>query len=225
MDMRTLGAGLCTTLLLLEVAACGNLTAGGLTGEATVVVSGDADTLSAAAAASAQPALASTNPFGPSPAGVPERASTGPALSAEEAEGEIQVKFLAYLVAEGGATTQLGTEEIQVKVDIHGRNEMDVVDRQRIPVGRYTEFRLIFTEAHAEVDGLVVNGVSVPEVDVDLQNLSLLVSRAIDLNVTQGMQAELVVDLNSLSWLDAVDPDTGVVDEAIFQGLVNVVIR
>lgn len=230
MNKKMLCAGLCSALLASGLGACGNLTAGGLTGEATVIVSGDVDTLSATPPlapsvqrATAAPATAEgTAPALVGPLGV---AQSGPAMTAEEAEGEIEVKFLAYLVAEGGAVMQLGTEEIEVSVDLRGRDEMDVVDRQRIPVGRYTELRLIFTRIEAQVEGLVIDGIAVPQVHVDLKDLSLLVSRAIDLDVTAGLQADLVVDLNTLAWLDAVDPNTGGVDESVFQDLVNVVIR
>jgi hypothetical protein len=207
-------------LLVLAGAGCGNLTPGGFTGEATVVVSGDADTLSTAAHA-----LGSNRSFltpGPSAA---TAGGSGPARSADEAEGEIEVEFLAYLVNEAGGLLQLGDEEMRIRVDLRGRMEGDVVDRQPIPAVVYTEFRLIFTDIDAEVQGLVVNGVPVEEIHVELEDLSLLVSRPILLDVQPGARAELVVDLNSLAWLEAVDPMTGAVDETVFADLVNVVVR
>jgi hypothetical protein len=195
---------------MIAGAACGNVTAGGFTGEATVIVSGDADTLSTAAAS----APARTGP------------DLGPAASShDEAEGEVEVEFLAFLVAEGGAPLQLGREEIRVRVDLRGRTEADVVDRQPIPATRYSELRLVFTEIDAEVEGLVIDGEPVTEVRVELEDLSLLVTRPLDLDVTPGSTAELVVDLNTLAWLEAVDPLTGTVDESVFADLVNVVIR
>ncbi|MGD2046021.1 MAG: hypothetical protein PVJ80_11335 [Gemmatimonadota bacterium] len=205
-----------SALAAAALAACGNLTAGGLTGEATVVVSGDADTLSAAALAA---------PAGVH-AGAPNRvAPSGPALAEhEEVEGQLEVEFLVYLVDEAGEAIQLG-DEIEAQVDLKGRTEMDVVDRQSIPATLYTELRLIFTDIHAEVEGLVIDGTPIPEVHVELEHLSLLVSRPIDLDVQEGDQVELVVDLNSLAWLDAVDPESGAVNESVFQDLVNVVIR
>jgi len=198
------------TLSAVAAAACGNVTAGGLTGEATVVVSGDADTLSLAQQLSVLTA-------GPT--------AVGPARSPEEAEGEVEVAFLVFLVTEGGGTLQLGSEEVSVKVDLRGRNEMDAIDREIIPVGRYTELRLVFTDIHAEVEGLVIDGVAVPEVDVELEDLSLLVSRAIDLDVSQNESVELVVDLNTPAWLAAVDPLTGGVDQTVFQTLIDVIVR
>jgi hypothetical protein len=212
MPNRYVGSTL-SVLTALGVAACGNVTAGGLTGEATVVVSGDADTLSLALRL-------------PTPSLTPAASSVAPLLSPEdEAEGEVEVEFLAFIVTEAGGVLQLGNEEIRVRVDLRGRDEMDVIDRQLIPATRYTELRLVFTEISAEVQNLVVNGVPVTEVHVELEDLSLLVTRPLDLDVTPGSLAELVVDLNTLAWLAAVDPTTGAVDETVFQSLVNVVVR
>lgn len=206
-----------STLAALALAACGNLTPGGFTGEATVVVSGDADTLSAAAMTMPGPAPATTAPTRVAP--------FGPALvESEQVEGELQVEFLAYLVDDVGEAIQLG-DQIEAQVDLKGRAETDVVDRQTIPATRYGELRLIFTKIHAEVEGLVIDGMPVPEVDVELEHVSLLVSRPIDLDVQEGDQVELVVDLNSLAWLDAVDPQSGGVNESVFRDVVNVVIR
>lgn len=201
-----------SVLTALGFAACGNVTAGGLTGEATVIVSGDADTLSLAI----PPATPSSSPAA---------SSEAPSSPEDEAEGEIEVEFLAFLVTESGGALQLGNEEIRVRVDLRGRDEMDVIDRQLIPATRYTELRLVFTEINAEVQNLVINGVPVTEVHVELEDLSLLVTRPLDLDVTPGSLAELVVDLNTLAWLAAVDPTTGTVDETVFQSLVNVVVR
>jgi hypothetical protein len=200
------------TLTMLAGAACGNLTAGGFTGDATVVVSGDADTLSLALQLSTLPAAS-----GP--------ATAGPAMADGGAEGEVEVEFLVFLVTEGGAPFQLGSEEIRVRVDLRGRNEMDVLDREVIPATRYTEFRLVFTEISAEVQGLVVDGVPVTQVHVELEDLSLLVTRPINLDVAANESVELVIDLNTPAWLAAVNPLTGAVDETVFQDLINVVAR
>ena len=204
-------------LSVLMSAGCGNVTPGGVVfGEATVVVSGDADTLSLAAQLSTFP-VAITRP-----------GTAGPALSSneDEAEGEVRAEFLVFLVRESGGLLPLGDgEEIRVRVDLRGRNEVDAIDREVVPAARYTGFRLGFTEIRAEVEGLVIDGVPVPEVHVELEDLSLLVTRPIDLNVAPGASVELVVDLNTLAWLGAVDPHTGALDETVFQDLINVEVR
>ena len=71
----------------------------------------------------------------------------------------------------------------------------------------------------------MIDGVPVNEVHVELEDLSLLVERPLDLDVTPGSSWELVVDLNTLAWLEAVDPLTGAVDELVFADLVNVAVR
>lgn len=215
MNMKKYPALLAWTVMSAAAMACsGNVTVGGLTGEATVVVSGDADTLSAVGPVSAVPVGLSS-----------ATASPGPARSPDEAEGEVEVEFLAFLVSESGSVLRLGEEEIRVRVDLRGRTEMDAVDSQPVPARLYTEFRLVFTDIDAEVEGLVIDGMSVTEVHVELEDLSLLVSRPISLEMSAGESAELVVDLNALAWLGAVDPLTGAVDETVFGDLVNVVVR
>jgi hypothetical protein len=199
-----------SALAVLVAAACGNLTPGGLTGDVTVSVTGDADTLSAALVA-VQPALAPVL-LGP------------PAQSAEEAEGELEVEFQAFLVSESGGTEQLGSE-LHVQVDLRGRTEADDIVAQKVPALRYTELRLVFTKIHAEVEGLVVDSIPVPEVDVEFENLSLEVPVPLDLDVRDGDVVDLRVDLNSLAWLGAVDPLTGAVNETVFADLVRVEIR
>jgi len=200
-----------TALAMLVVAACGNLTAGGFS-DVTVVVSGDADTLSLAAQFSTLPA-ATTWP-----------ATAGPTLTENEAEGEVEADFFVFLITEGGDSLQLG-DEIRVRVDLRGRSEMDVLDRQIIPATRYTELLLVFKEISAEVQGLVIDSVDVTEVHVELEQLSLSVRRPIDLDVPPGASVELVVDLNTPAWLQAVDPLTGAVNETVFEDLINVVVR
>ncbi|MDH3205148.1 MAG: hypothetical protein OEO79_00970 [Gemmatimonadota bacterium] len=206
---RTMGWA-ASAILGLVAAGCGNVVAGGLVGEATVVVSGDADTLALAAQFSTRPTIA-----------------TLPTLSSHEGEseveGEVEARFLVFLITEGGASLQLGDEESRVRVDLRGRNEVRAVT-ELVPARRYTEFQLVFTEIRAEVEGLVIDGMLVPEVRVELEDLSLVVARPIDLDVTAGERVELVVDLNTAAWLGAVSP-TGGVDQTVFQELVNVVVR
>jgi len=214
--MRRLLATTGSTLALLAGAACGNLTPGGLTGDVTVSVTGDADTLSAALVAPTYATL-------PTALAAPALGS-GPLPSAQEAEGELEVEFQAFLVSESGAALQLG-EDLQVQVDLRGRTEADDIVAQTVPALRYTELRLVFTKIHAEVEGLVIDGVPVTQVDVELENVSLEVPVALDLDVRDGDTVDLRVDLNSLAWLDAVDPLTGAVNEAVFADLVRVEIR
>lgn len=145
---------------------------------------------------------------------------------ADEAEGKVAAKFLLFLITEGGNAVQLGDDEVQVEVDLQGAGEVDVV-RASITATRYSELRIVFTEIHAEVDsGLVINGQLVTgELNVELEDVSLVVSRPALLDVSDGDIVEMVVDLNAPAWLTLVDPVSRTIQEAAFADLVNVVIR
>lgn len=216
------------TSLLLAGAGCGNLTVGGF-GNATVVVSGDA--------AEPTPGLASASVIAPVPSAAPRgvpaagsllAATSAPALSShdDEPEGEIEVDFVLYLVSETGGQTRLGQDDIEVRVDLQGRTEVDAVEEQ-VPVARYTELQIVFTKIQAEVDsGLIINGVPVTgEIRVEFDNLTLLVPVPIDIDITAGSSVELVLDLNAPAWLQAVDPVTATVDPSVFASLITVVQR
>ena len=202
--------------LLFAAGACGNLTPGGvIVGEATVAVTGDVPPPIPAP----QMALAmAEGPVAPIAAASPDEVD-----EADEAEGQVRVKFLASLISESGSETRLGENEIEVQVDLQGADEPDVIT-QLVPAVRFTELRLVFTEIKVEVaSGLVINGQPVVgEVHVELQDLSLLVTRPIDLDVRGGQQVRVLVDLNAPAWLLAVDPVTLGIDETVFAGLVNV---
>lgn len=212
--------GALRTLCLLTAAivssGCGNLTMGGF-GDATVVVSGDAP--DAAAALAAAPTQATPTPGGSLPGGLL------PTSGEEQPEGEVQVTFMLYLVAESGAELQLG-EEIEVRVDLQGVSEADVV-REAVPADTYTELRIVFLDIKAEVDaGLVIGGVPVTgEVRVEFDDITLPVSKPIDLEVIAGGAVEIVIDLNAPAWLQAVDPVAATVDAQVFADLVAAVTR
>ncbi len=197
----------------LAVVACGNLTPGGIiVGEATVAVTGNVPPPSPSPQASLVPA---ETPIAPSSHDEDE---------ADEAEGKVRVRFMVSLMSEGGTEMRLGDDEIEVEVDLQGADEPPVVT-QLVPAVRYTELRLVFTEIRAELDeGSLINGLPVVgEVRVELQDLALLVTRSIDLDVTAGQQVHLVVDLNAPAWLTAVDPVLLTIDETVFANLINVV--
>jgi hypothetical protein len=198
-------------LLVLVTTACGNLTAGGF-GEVSVAVAGDAEEPSPAPQTSPRSAVLAA----PAPT---------PAQTSHQLDGEIEVEFMLYLVSETGSILQLGDGELEIEIELRGDPEFDAIDRQRIPAGGYPELRIVFTEIHAEVRGLIVDGQLIPTVDVEIDDVSLLVTRAVNLDVRDGEFVRLVVDLNALTWIEAVDPVTLTVDEAVFAGLVEVVVE
>jgi hypothetical protein len=209
---RRSGVALWALVALTAAGGCGNLTAGGI-GEATVVVSGDADPVLQV------PLQAALLPSVPAATSHEEEDDDAP-------EGEVEVEMELYLVSEAGDPIRLGFDEIRVRVDLGGETEADAV-RWNVPATRYIELLVIFTEIEAEVDaGLIINGEEVTgAIDVDLEDVTLPVSRAIDLDIADGASVEVVLDLNAPAWLQAVDPATGLVDESVFAALVDVAVR
>ncbi len=204
-----------TVLIVLVTSAllagCGNLTSGGLTGEATVTVSGDAmDTQGAA----------------------PQRAvglsTRGPlAMPDDVPEGEIQASFFLFLETASGASASLSEDQIQIRLDVQGRREVDAVDRAILPTGQYSQMRIVFTDIEVEIEsGLIINGVPVVgPVEVELEDISLTVTRQLNLNVGDGESVFFLIDLNANTWLQAVDPVLGVVMEEVFANAVSVGVR
>jgi hypothetical protein len=217
MSAQALSAQALMILLTLGATACGNLTAGGF-GEATVVVSGDAS----------EPAPASqvTPQFSAQPTA---EGPTRPYLSSHDGElvGDVEVEFALFLVAEDGDALRLGRDTIRVAVDLVGDTEADAVDRQRVPATRYTELRIVFTDIDVEVEsGLIIDGIPIVGlVEVEIEDVTLLVTRQIDLDVDMEESVELVIDLNAPAWLEALDPLTLSVDEAVFASLIDVAVR
>lgn len=186
------------------LAACGNLTAGGI-GEASVVMSGDAPDQGAS------PQMAVVD---------------GPARTDhdddDDPEGELEADLTVFLVSAGGEAFLLTDGEVRVRVDLEGVEEPTIASRT-VAAGDYTALRIVFTEIEVEVDaGLVIGGVEiVGPVDVEFES-ELTVERAIDVTIEDGERAELLVDLNAESWLQAVDPVTLAVDAEVFADLVTV---
>ncbi len=204
-----------TVLIVLVTSAllagCGNLTSGGLTGEATVTVSGDAMDAQGAA-----PQLGvGLSPRGPL------------AMPDEVPEGEIEASFFLFLETASGASASLSEDQIQISLDVQGRREVDAVNRTILPTGQYSQMRIVFTDIEVEIEsGLIINGVPVVgPVEVELEDISLTVTRQLNLNVGDGESVFFLIDLNANIWLQAVDPVLGVVMEDVFANAVSVEVR
>lgn len=200
--------------LLSTTASCGNLTAGGATGEARVILSGDAP--------DPAPTLLSTASV--------IQLDEGPGSTDHEdnPEGEVEAEFRMYLVSETGALVELTEGEARVRVDLEGVEEPEVASRLIDATG-YSALRIVFTEIEAEVDaGLFINGVEVTgPIRVELEDLTLTVDRALELDLSENEVVEVLVDLNAASWLQAVDPVTvpATVDPQVFADLITVTVR
>ncbi|MCA9738547.1 MAG: hypothetical protein KC645_13050, partial [Gemmatimonadetes bacterium] len=133
--------------------------------------------------------------------------------------------FLLFLEAADGSSVPLSDTLIEVELDVEGDIEADAVSRQ-VPATRYTGLRIVFDEIEVEIDaGLVIDGVPIlGAVDVEIEG-SLPVIKPLDLEVDADQRVALLVDLNAATWLEAVDPDTHVVDPAVFANAIGVVVR
>lgn len=215
-------------LALALLAACGNLTAGGATGKTTVYVTGesaDPEPTSTATLRGAEPVEGSrigrapTVPY-PTPA---VRAGTA---EDDTPEGELELEFELHLVTDGTAIFPLTDEPVQVRVRFPGPQEVQAATRT-VPTARYVALRVVFTDIEAEVDaGLVVDGVTITgPVDVELEADSLVVERPLDLDIGDGDEAELLVDMNASAWLAVVDPDLRRVAGSVVASALRVVRR
>lgn len=185
------------------LSACGNLTAGGI-GEASVAMSGDAPDEGASPQMSVVDGPARTD------------------HDDDDPEGELEADLTVFLVSAAGEAFLLTDGEVRVRVDLEGVEEPTIASRT-LPAGEFTALRIVFTEIEVEVDaGLVIGGVPiVGPVDVEFES-ELTVERTIDVTIDDGERAELLVDLNAESWLQAVDPVTFAVDAEVFAELVTV---
>lgn len=201
--------------------ACGNLTAGGV-GEATVVMSGDApDQTSHASTSAPQPAIVSSED--------PSVASSTDALPTDhddDPRGELDAELSVFLVAADGDVVPVTDGVVRVRVDLDGVREPEI-GSTTVEARGYTGLRMVFTEIEAEVEGgLIIDGQPVIGlIDVEIDDVNLPVEKTIDVEVAEGGQVELLIDLNADSWLLAVDPVTMTVDPQVFADWVTVRVR
>jgi len=203
-------------LLVVAITGCGNLTAGGATGEAYVILSGDATDPVPTLRSGVGGALATA------------ASAAGPARSghSDSPEGEVEVELTLALVSEDGDLVPLTEADVRVRVDLEGVRESEIAD-QVVSAARYTGLRMVFTEIEVEVDaGLIINGVPVTgAIRVELDDLSLTFTKALELPIGDNDRVGLIIDLNAADWLQAVDPVTATVDPQVFVDFVTVSVR
>lgn len=228
MDRCDEGRRIARSLLLLlglpTLIACGNLTAGGI-GEASVAMSGDApdDTTAPQTAVVASPADGGSSPaISAEPWGGP---LTTDHLDGDEPEGEVEAELSVFLMSADGDLIALTEGDVRVRVDLRGAEEPEIGSRT-VSAATYTTLRMVFTDIDVEVDsGVVIDGVPiVGPVDVEIEDV-LTVDRTIAVEIADGERVDLLIDLNSEAWLQAVDPVTSTVDAQVFADLVTVLVR
>jgi len=65
----------------------------------------------------------------------------------------------------------------------------------------------------------------VGEVRVELEDVALVVTRPLSLDVGDGESVFLLIDLNANTWLQAVNPVLGGINEEVFANAVAVAVR
>ncbi len=200
------------------VVACGNVTAGGI-GTANLLVSGDALT--------AFPTQMATSVRGAESPGdaSPETPFRFAKSEHDRPEGEIEVEFLPFLIAEDSTLVQLTDGEVRVRVDVEGAREWEAASRA-VTARRYVGLRIVFVEIEAEIDaGLIINGEPVTgAIDVEIETI-LTVDKSVAVEIADAQVVDLVMDLNAADWLQAVDPTTSSVSPEVFANLINVFVR
>jgi hypothetical protein len=207
-----------TLLLAVLAAGCGgSLTAGGFA-EIELVVSGDAP--------GASPSIR-----GPAVTAAALRQGITPLTAHDDVdddlEGEIELEFLLYLVRPDGSEERLSEDGVTVEVDLAGELEVDAF-RTRVPAETYTALRIVFTEIEVEIDkGVVIDGIPVTgPIDIELDDDELVeVIRPLQLSPQDGDRVELLLDINSRIWLQAIDPNLRTVAESVFAEAITVVAR
>jgi hypothetical protein len=188
------------------VAACGNVTAGGV-GQVETYMSG--------------------NDSASSPSAVGRAGTEGPAaapLAALSFEGDVTATASLELLSVLGQAidlTPLGP--VTATADLEGTQEPRIAE-EVVPAGGYESVRIVFTQVSAEVSaGLEIGGLPFTElITVDLSGGSLEVIRTVDLDVPDGGVAAFVVDLNADAWIPLADASTRTVDPADFAAAVRV---
>lgn len=121
----------------------------------------------------------------------------------------------------------MSEDQIQIRLDVQGMQEVDAVDHTIVPAAQYSQMRIVFTDIRVDVaDGLIINGVPVVgEVRVELKDTALVVTRLLNLDIGDGDSVFLLMDLNANTWLQAVDPVLKVIAEEVFGDAVSVGVR
>lgn len=202
--MRRIKTTLAALALATALAGCGDAT--GPDGEATLQVAARGGGAAAAG-----------------PAG-----STAPAFSQAlgRAEGTVDFRARVYVQGSTGGWVELTRRAAQrVTVDASGRGEAATVATAGVEAGSYHRVRVVFEEVEAKLaSGIHVGtGLLTGTVRVDLRSGGpVVVERSVDVGVSAGGTARLLVNLNADAWLGQASAQTGTVSEAAFASAVAV---
>lgn len=195
--------------------ACGELASGGAQGEAVALVTGNGGSGAPAA-------------FMPGGSGaVVPRGSSAAGGAGNGIRGTVSVQVQLSVRAPDGTWIELTRGPSPASVDIEGTLELEV-GRRRLDVGTYDSVRVQFRRVEADVtEGLVIDGLPlVGRIAVDFGAKDTIeVERTVAVTVREGAVVELVVDLNSDTWLRGANPVARVVPPGIFRNAIEVRVR
>lgn len=202
-DHRGLARGATSLVLLLTAAlasgGCGNLTAGGARGEVSAAVSGDAS----------------------------EPAQQASAPTAAVIEGYVDATMRVYLENDAGDRFPVVGSDTRAVVDVQGDTEVEM-GGVGLEVGSYPRARIVFTDVHAVIESGLVLGDATLEGRVDVGDESvdsIVVEQDVGIQLEENAEHQLLVDLNSPSWLVQADPGLEIVAADDFASAVNVQVR
>lgn len=142
------------------------------------------------------------------------------------AEGTVDFRARVYVRTDGGSWLELTQRAArQATVDAAGRTEAELVGSARVEATHYDRVRVVFEDVDADVRGGIVIGAGLltGAVTVDLRgDRQVVVERSVDVDVSAGGSARLLVDLNADAWLNQASAQSRTVSETAFESAVRV---
>jgi hypothetical protein len=141
------------------------------------------------------------------------------------AEGTVDFRARVYVRTDAGAWLELTQRAAQRTVDAAGRTEAELVSRARVEATHYDRVRVVFEDVDADVRGGIVigGGILTGAVTVDLRaDRQVVVERSVDVDVSAGGSARLLIDLNADAWLSQASAQSRTVSETAFESAVRV---
>jgi len=201
---KTIRAALCAATLA-TLAACGDSTGVGGSGDATMQVAAQGDD-------------------GPSASVAP--AGEAPSFASSTASGTVDFRARVYIQTESGGWLELTDQAAQAaSVDASGQGGAEVFATSRVEAGTYARVRVVFEQVRAQMNGSlqVSTGLLSGTVDVDMAgDGSVTVERQVNSSVQAGGTSRLLINLNASAWLNQASATTRTVNEAAFASAVAI---
>ena len=140
--------------------------------------------------------------------------------------GAVEFRARVYVRSGGGEWLELTDRFFQrAAVDASGHGATQIFAGTRVAEGTYDRLRVAFRDVTADVTGGVGAAIT-GEVNVDLADGdSVVIEREMSAVTTSGFTTQIVLNLNSGTWLALADPATRLVDPADFASAVEVSVR